>query len=168
MPYKLNFMYKIGKMGGGLSVTCPLYYSRRRDWGTKMPLRLQPFFLRKHFPSSKWWRQRNLFCCRAFYLLLVLLKAKEGKEREEEHIFLQRSYQTYVESLKDKNMFTPEAQKEALLKAGEMALAQLTEDSKKWIETNFGDVKTWITNTIESVIYDLKNKPAGESTNEEA
>ena len=78
------------------------------------------------------------------------------------------TYQTYVESLKDKNMFTPEAQKEALLKAGEMALAQLTEDSKKWIETNFGDVKTWITNTIESVIYDLKNKPAGESTNEEA
>ena len=78
------------------------------------------------------------------------------------------TYQTYVESLKDKNMFTPEAQKEALLKAGEMALAQLTEDSKKWIETNFCDVKTWITNTIESVIYDLKNKPAGESTNEEA
>ena len=69
---------------------------------------------------------------------------------------------------RSKNMFTPEAQKEALLKAGEMALAQLTEDSKKWIETNFGDVKTWITNTIESVIYDLKNKPAGESTNEEA
>ena len=78
------------------------------------------------------------------------------------------TYQTYVESLKDKNMFTPEAQKEALLKAGEMALAQLTEDSKKWIETNFGDVKTWITNTIESVIYGLKNNPAGESTNEEA
>ena len=78
------------------------------------------------------------------------------------------TYQTYVESLKDKKMFTPEAQREALLKAGEMALAQLTEDSKKWIETNFGDVKTWITNTIESVIYDLKNKPAGESTNEEA
>lgn len=76
------------------------------------------------------------------------------------------TYQTYVESLKDKNMFTPEAQKEALLKAGEMALAQLTEDSKKWIETNFGDVKTWIANTIESVIYDLKNKPAGESANE--
>lgn len=78
------------------------------------------------------------------------------------------TYQTYVESLKDKNMFTPEAQKEALLKAEKMALAQLTEDSKKWIETNFGDVKTWITNTIESVIYDLKNKPAGENTNEEA
>ena len=78
------------------------------------------------------------------------------------------TYQTYVEALKDKNMFTPEAQKEALLKAGKMALAQLTEDSKKWIETNFGDVKTWITNTIESVIYDLKNKPAGENTNEEA
>lgn len=76
------------------------------------------------------------------------------------------TYQTYVETLKDKNMFTPDAQKEALSKAGEMALAQLTDDSKKWIQTNFGDVKTWIANTIESVIYDLKNKPAGESANE--
>ena len=49
-----------------------------------------------------------------------------------------------------------------------MAISPLNADSKKWIETNFGDVKTWITNTIESVIYDLKNKPAGENTNEEA
>ena len=75
------------------------------------------------------------------------------------------TYQTYVETLKDKNMFTADAQKEALSKAGEMALAQLTDDSKKWIQTNFGDVKTWIANTIVSV-YDLKNKPAGESANE--
>ncbi len=78
------------------------------------------------------------------------------------------TYQTYVEALKDKNMFTPDAQKEALSKAGEMALAQLSDDSKKWIETNFGDVQKWIANTIESVIYDLKNKSTGESTNEEA
>ena len=75
------------------------------------------------------------------------------------------TYQTYVQSLKDKNMFTAEAQKEALSKAGEMALAQLTDDSKKWIESNFGDIKTWISNTIESVIYDLKNKTISESTN---
>ena len=78
------------------------------------------------------------------------------------------TYQTYVEALKDKNMFTPDAQKEALSKAGEMALAQLSDDSKKWIETNFGDVKKWVANTIESVIYDLKNKPSGESANEGA
>lgn len=78
------------------------------------------------------------------------------------------TYQTYVETLKDKNMFTADAQKEALSKAGEMALAQLSEDSKKWIETNFGDVKTWIANTIESVIYDLKNKLSGENTSEGA
>ncbi len=78
------------------------------------------------------------------------------------------TYQTYVQSLKDKDMFTPEAQKEALAQAGEMALAQLTDDSKKWIESNFGDIKTWISNTIESVIYDLKNKTTSESTNENA
>lgn len=78
------------------------------------------------------------------------------------------TYQTYVETLKNKDMFTADAQKEALSKAGEMALAQLSEDSKEWIKTNFGDVKVWISNTIESVIYDLKNKPSGESTNEGA
>lgn len=78
------------------------------------------------------------------------------------------TYQTYVETLKNKDMFTAEAQKEALSRAREMALSQLTEDSKKWIATNFGDVKQWISNTIESVIYDLKNKPSGESTNEGA
>ena len=78
------------------------------------------------------------------------------------------TYQTYVETLKNKDMFTADAQKEALTKAGEMALAQLSEDSKEWIKTNFGDVKVWISNTIESVIYDLKNKPSGENTNEEA
>lgn len=78
------------------------------------------------------------------------------------------TYQTYVETLKNKDMFTADAQKEALSKAGEMALAQLSEDSKEWIKTNFGDVKVWISNTIESVIYDLKNKPSGENTNEEA
>lgn len=78
------------------------------------------------------------------------------------------TYQTYVESLKDKNMFTEEAQKEALSKAGEMALSQLTDDCKQWIETNFGNVETWISNTIESVIYDLKNKTTSESTDENA
>lgn len=78
------------------------------------------------------------------------------------------TYQTYVESLKDKNMFTEEAQKEALSKAGEMALSQLTDDYKQWIETNFGNVETWISNTIESVIYDLKNKTTSESTDESA
>lgn len=48
------------------------------------------------------------------------------------------TYQTYVQALKDKDMFTPEAQKEALAQAGAMALAQLTDDSKEWIESNFG------------------------------
>ena len=78
------------------------------------------------------------------------------------------TFQTYVETLKNKDMFTAEAQKEALSRAGEMALSQLTEDTKKWIATNFGNVKQWIANTIESVIYDLKNKPSGESANEGA
>lgn len=66
------------------------------------------------------------------------------------------TYQTYVEVLKNGDAFTAENQKTALSKAGEIALSQLLEDTKKWISTNFGDVDKWIENTIESIIYDLK------------
>lgn len=67
------------------------------------------------------------------------------------------TYQTYVEGLKNKNMFTKEAQNEALSKARDIALSQLSTDVKSFVEVNFGDVEKWIESTIESVIYDLKN-----------
>lgn len=68
------------------------------------------------------------------------------------------TYQTYVSSLKDKNMFTKDAQAQALEQAREMALKQLSQDTQDYIAKNFGDVKTWINSMIESIIYDLKNK----------
>ncbi len=68
------------------------------------------------------------------------------------------TYQTYVQTLKDKDVFTAEAQKEALSKAKNIALAQMTSDVKNYITKNFGDVEFWIYNTAESIIYDLKNK----------
>ncbi len=68
------------------------------------------------------------------------------------------TYQTYVEALKNKDMFTEEAQIEALNKAKDMALSQLSQDTKDYIQTNFGDVETWIKSTVESILYDLKNK----------
>lgn len=74
------------------------------------------------------------------------------------------TYQTYVEALKTKNMFTKEAQLEALNKAKASVLVQLSVDSKKYIEENFGDIEEWVLNAIESTIYDLKN--SGAKTNE--
>ncbi len=68
------------------------------------------------------------------------------------------TYQTYVEELKDKNMFTKEAQKEALNRAKDIALAQLSQELKTFIETNFGDLEKWIQEAVESSLYDLKNK----------
>ncbi len=67
------------------------------------------------------------------------------------------TYQTYVQALKDKNMFTVEAQRAALQKACETALSQLSVSTQKWVKANFGDINKWIYTTIESVIYDLKN-----------
>ena len=76
------------------------------------------------------------------------------------------TYQTYVEALKDKNAFTGDAQLEALNKAKDIAMAQLSGEMKEFIESNFGDIEKWLTSTIESVIYDLKNKTQGEKANE--
>ena len=70
------------------------------------------------------------------------------------------TYQTYVESLKDKNAFTKEAQEKALAMAAETAKAQMGEKLKAHIEANYGNIDAWITATIESVIYNLKNKKA--------
>lgn len=76
------------------------------------------------------------------------------------------TYQTYVEALKNKNMFTEDAQKEALNRAKNTALTQLSQDLKTFISTNFGDLETWIQETVESSLYDLKNQSKKEAVNE--
>lgn len=70
------------------------------------------------------------------------------------------TYQTYVESLKNQNMFTEEAQKQALERAKNTVLTQLSKDTQSFIQSNFGDVEGWIQENIESTLYDLKNAPA--------
>lgn len=72
------------------------------------------------------------------------------------------TYQTYVEALKDKDMFTEEAQKEALTRATTLAMSQLSQELQTFITTNFGDLEGWIQNAIESSLYDLKNKPTSD------
>ena len=75
------------------------------------------------------------------------------------------TYQTYVEALKDKNIFTEEAQKEALTRATNLAMSQLSQELQTFITTNFGDLEGWIQNVIESSLYDLKNKSTSDKAN---
>ena len=67
------------------------------------------------------------------------------------------TYQTYVEALKDENMFTKEAQEEALKRTLQSVKSQLSQESIKFIEDNFGDVEKWLIEKIESIIYSFKN-----------
>jgi hypothetical protein len=64
--------------------------------------------------------------------------------------------QTYVDALKEQDNFDSTAQKEALNKAKERAIELMNTDVKSAIEENYGNVDTYITTVIESLIY--KNK----------
>lgn len=67
------------------------------------------------------------------------------------------TYQTYVEALKNENMFTKEAQEQALNKAVEQAKATMSAEVKNFITENYSDLTEWIKLQIESAIYSLKN-----------
>lgn len=66
-------------------------------------------------------------------------------------------FQTYVESLKQEGAFTKEKQEEALTKCLDIIKNQLTPELKEYVQTNFGDMETYLKNQIEAVIYSLKN-----------
>ena len=66
-------------------------------------------------------------------------------------------FQTYVDALKKRGSFDKAAQVEALTRAKNIALSQITEDTKKYIEDNYGDFNNWLTIQIESTIDSLKN-----------
>lgn len=66
-------------------------------------------------------------------------------------------YQTYVEELKGKDMFTREAQAEALAKAKTIAEEQCSQAVKDYINLTFGDFGKWVNIAIETAIYNLKN-----------
>jgi hypothetical protein len=57
--------------------------------------------------------------------------------------------QTYVDSLKDKNAFDEEAQKEAFKKTYDAVVLSLTEEAKIYLSTIIGDLDTYITTRIE-------------------
>lgn len=66
-------------------------------------------------------------------------------------------FQTYVESLKKSGNFGADAQLEALNKAKDIALSQLSEEVKDYITKNYGDINNWLTTQIEATINLIKN-----------
>lgn len=67
-------------------------------------------------------------------------------------------FQTYVDSLKKSGNFNAEAQVIALNRAKDIALEQMTDEVKEFINKNYGSVDAWLTTTIESTINLIKNK----------
>lgn len=64
--------------------------------------------------------------------------------------------QTYVDNLKKEKLFNKEAQLVAFEKTKAAVLAQLTEDSKNVIAAIYGDLNTYLTNTIEAQVNEQK------------
>lgn len=73
------------------------------------------------------------------------------------------TYQTYVQEIKGTEAWTPEVQAKALNKAIETAKTSLTSEAKKYIESQHGDINIYLGSLVESVLYDLKNKPKEEN-----
>ena len=67
-------------------------------------------------------------------------------------------FQTYVDALKKEGKFDKESQILALTKAKDIALSQMTEDVKEFIQTNYGELDLWLTIQVEATINTLKMK----------
>lgn len=67
--------------------------------------------------------------------------------------------QTYVETLKKKNAFTAEAQKEAFQLTYNAVMAILTDEAKAYLAEIYGDVTAYITNKIEAEVNISKIVP---------
>ena len=66
--------------------------------------------------------------------------------------------QTYVNSLKEKNVFTPEAQKEAFRRTQEAVLQILSEDAQKYLSQIYGDLNIYIIKQIEKQVNTNKKE----------
>lgn len=68
--------------------------------------------------------------------------------------------QTYVDSLKDKNAFTKEAQEEAFKKTSDAVMLILSQEAKDYLSTIYGDLNQYIITQIESSVNANKKKPS--------
>lgn len=69
---------------------------------------------------------------------------------------VQTVQQTFVDEMKKAGKFDAEAAKQAKDKAMAIVKGQLTEELRKYITDNFGDMEEWLMNQIESIIHQLK------------
>ena len=76
--------------------------------------------------------------------------------------------QTYVNSLKDKNMFDAAAQKEAFNRTYDAVMNILSIDAIKFLNEAVGDLDTYIKKTIEAQVNLNKINPPATSSNEQA
>jgi hypothetical protein len=75
---------------------------------------------------------------------------------------VQATNQTYVDALKEKNAFTPEAQKEAFNKTLNAVLSILNDEAKTYLNKALGDLNAYITNQIEAQVKAAKQAQAEE------
>lgn len=67
-------------------------------------------------------------------------------------------FQTYVDDIKEQGKFDKEAQEHALQMCLEKITSQLGPDIMAYIIKNFGDITSYLTTIIESVIHSTKTK----------
>lgn len=65
--------------------------------------------------------------------------------------------QEFVDTLKKNGKFDAAAQAEAKERAYKIITSQLTVELKEYVEKNFGDMKEYLMNQIEAMLYQLKN-----------
>lgn len=70
---------------------------------------------------------------------------------------VQTVQQTFVDEMKKAGKFDAEAAKQAKDKAMAIVKSQLTEELRKYITDNFGDMEEWLMNQIEAIIGSLKH-----------
>lgn len=64
--------------------------------------------------------------------------------------------QEFVDGLKKSGQFDAEAQEKALEMTKNKVLAGLNDETKKFIEANYGSLEAWLLTAIHSALYDLK------------
>lgn len=101
------------------------------------------------------------------YLVMFIRKKTELLQRENDNEIYKKyimllddtitkcviaTNQTYVDSLKNQNAFTKEAQEEAFRKTYDAVISILSKDAQKYLENAVGDLNTYITNSIQAQV----------------
>ena len=69
---------------------------------------------------------------------------------------VQTVFQEFVDTMKKNGTWNSEAAKEAKEKAYNIIVSQLSSELRNYITENFGDMKAYLMNQIEAMIYNLK------------